>query len=354
GVWLPPLWITPPRAFSEELARLTDLKESSLLMAVAPPERGELPALSARPPGPQKGFFIHEGETMTTVAASDSTVGEALAALKVPIGPADLVMPQPQVPLTAGLHIYIKRARALEVAVDGANRTLYAHRSTLGDALAEAEIALSPLDRLDVDPSTVVYDSMKVAITRVREEWVEEQRTVPATTIYRYDPTLARGESRRIPGHAGVLYQEVATLHEDGELVSRSVTREWWDPEPEDTVILWGTREVPQVEQEGWGGGECVRTVRAFATWYNPASSGKRPTNPGYGITATGVPVRMGIVAVDPRVIPLGTRLYIPGYGPGVAADTGGAIKGYAIDLGYPDGVAVDWSNRWVDVCILG
>lgn len=53
----------------------------------------------------------------------------------------------------------------------------------------------------------------------------------------------------------------------------------------------------------------------------------------GGGLTATGIPVRVGIVAVDPRVIPLGTRLFIPGYGEGLAADTGSSVKGNVVDV---------------------
>jgi 3D (Asp-Asp-Asp) domain-containing protein len=45
--------------------------------------------------------------------------------------------------------------------------------------------------------------------------------------------------------------------------------------------------------------------------------------------------------------------MFIPGYGYGVAADTGGAVKGHIIDLGYPDGVAVGWQSRWLDIYIL-
>jgi 3D (Asp-Asp-Asp) domain-containing protein len=63
--------------------------------------------------------------------------------------------------------------------------------------------------------------------------------------------------------------------------------------------------------------------------------------------------VTRGIVAVDPAVIPLGTRLYVPGYGFAVAADTGGGIIGNMIDLGFPDGVPSDWHTSWVDVYIL-
>jgi 3D (Asp-Asp-Asp) domain-containing protein len=51
------------------------------------------------------------------------------------------------------------------------------------------------------------------------------------------------------------------------------------------------------------------------------------------GSTATGLPVGPGIVATDPSVIPLGTRMTIPGYGEGVAADTGGSVQGRRIDV---------------------
>ena len=93
--------------------------------------------------------------------------------------------------------------------------------------------------------------------------------------------------------------------------------------------------------------------LRVYATWYSPASSGRAASDPAYGRTANGSIVTYGIVAVDPAVIPLGTKLFIPGYGYAVAADTGGAVAGYTIDLGYPDGVTVDWQSKWVDIYIL-
>lgn len=72
------------------------------------------------------------------------------------------------------------------------------------------------------------------------------------------------------------------------------------------------------------------------------------------GTTATGVGVRFGIIAVDPRVIPLGTRLYVPGYGEGIAADTGGAVRGNRIDVWLPsEAQAEEWAVKTITITIL-
>ena len=89
-----------------------------------------------------------------------------------------------------------------------------------------------------------------------------------------------------------------------------------------------------------------------------PAPAGRTLTvsSTGYslpGRTATGLPVGWGVVAVDPSVIPLGTRITIPGYGEGVAADTGSAVRGADIDLWFPSlGQARDWGRRTVTITL--
>jgi 3D (Asp-Asp-Asp) domain-containing protein len=71
------------------------------------------------------------------------------------------------------------------------------------------------------------------------------------------------------------------------------------------------------------------------------------------GRTSTGLPVGFGVVAVDPAVIPLGTRMSIPGYGEGVAADTGGAVRGITIDLWFPTlAAAMAWGRRTVTITL--
>lgn len=72
------------------------------------------------------------------------------------------------------------------------------------------------------------------------------------------------------------------------------------------------------------------------------------------GVTASGLPVRKGVVAVDPELIPLGTRLYVPGYGRGIAADVGVAIKGRIIDLWMPNHAAArKWGRRTVTITVF-
>jgi 3D (Asp-Asp-Asp) domain-containing protein len=100
--------------------------------------------------------------------------------------------------------------------------------------------------------------------------------------------------------------------------------------------------------------------VRVVATGYSAGyeSTGKHPSHPSYGITYSGVRVRRGeysTIAADLRVFPLGTVLYIPGYGYGVVADKGGAIRGNKIDLFFKtkQDVYKQWGKKTVDVYVV-
>ena len=101
-------------------------------------------------------------------------------------------------------------------------------------------------------------------------------------------------------------------------------------------------------------------SVEVMATGYTAGieSTGKSLGHPQYGITYSGVRVRKGIVstiAADTKVFPLGTLLYIPGYGYGIVADTGSAIKGYKIDLFFLNKkeVYANWGKKKVNVYVL-
>lgn len=96
-----------------------------------------------------------------------------------------------------------------------------------------------------------------------------------------------------------------------------------------------------------------TRALDVVATYYTPADGGKPRGSPAYGITATGARATRGIVAVDPRVIPLYSWLYVPGYGFGQARDVGGAIIGNHIDVAFDDGDGAWWGRRELTVYVL-
>ncbi|MGG1617526.1 3D domain-containing protein [Paenibacillus sp. NRS-1782] len=107
---------------------------------------------------------------------------------------------------------------------------------------------------------------------------------------------------------------------------------------------------------------QVITTMTVTATGYTAGyeSTGKRPTHPGYGITYSGVKVRrdkntLSTIAADPKTFPLGSILYIPGYGYGIVADTGSAIKGNKIDLYFKTTRQVysEWGKKEVDVQII-
>ncbi len=99
---------------------------------------------------------------------------------------------------------------------------------------------------------------------------------------------------------------------------------------------------------------------KVVATGYTAGfeSTGKRPGHPQYGITKSGVTVKRDLystIAADTRVFPIGSILFIPGYGYGVVADTGSAIKGNKIDLYYEtvQDVFQQWGKREVEVYVV-
>jgi len=130
------------------------------------------------------------------------------------------------------------------------------------------------------------------------------------------------------------------------------VVREWVDRDPVEEIIAYGTKIVIREIETPEGTFRYWRKVRLLATSYTAATSGKSRDHPLYGITRLGLQAGKGIVAVDPRVVKLGSNVYVPGYGKALVGDTGGRILGRRIDLGFDEDNLQLW-YRWVDVYLL-
>ena len=174
-----------------------------------------------------------------------------------------------------------------------------------------------------------------------------ETRTVEVPVVVQYErvDTLPKGEEKVLQeGTVGLDEVEEEIHYKQGDVIdTKELQRKTITP-MQPKVVQVGTREV-EVSRSY----DRVREVITMeATAYLPTEGG------GDGITATGIRARHGVVAVDPNVIPLGTRVYIPGYGEAIAADTGGDIVGNRIDVVLEDyGSAMQFGRRTVDVYIL-
>lgn len=156
-----------------------------------------------------------------------------------------------------------------------------------------------------------------------------ETKPIPAQVRYEVSRTVGAGRIHKVsdgkPGEVRRVYQVVIR---DGKPVSKKLVGET-TVQPEAIVIEIG-REGFASSRHSFGRGR-VLTMRATAYDPSPATIGRHAT----GRTRTGRIADFGVAAVDPRVIPLNTMLYIEGYGLALACDTGGAIKGNRIDLCY-------------------
>ena len=281
------------------------------------------------------------------------TVGQALREAGIILYLADEVRPSFSSPIRPGTLIAINRSVPVTIHVDGRTLRTRTHRFTVGDVLADLGISLQGLDYAEPELNVPLGEGREIRIIRVREELLVQQEPIPFDTQWAPDPDLeidrqALGQQ----GAPGVFERRIRVRYEDGAEVDRWVETEWVAQAPSPKILNYGTQIVLRTVSTPSGPREYWRKFRMLATSYNAASAGKSPDHPRYGITRLGWQMRFGIVAVDPQVVRLGSQVYVPGYGIGDAADTGGAIRNMRIDLGYDDDNLVSW-YRCVDVYLL-
>jgi uncharacterized protein YabE (DUF348 family)/3D (Asp-Asp-Asp) domain-containing protein len=300
--------------------------------------------------------------------AAASTVEEALEAVGMPLRDADTVFPTRTAPLANGLKVTVVRAPVVRIMDLGTEALRSSHAATVAELLVEMGVQLGPLDRVEPDLDAAVPVRGEVRVIRVEEREVRVVELVPHPTTDVLLPGFASWPPVTVrDGRDG---ERDVTYHvriEDGVETARvptnvidivpSLTRIVARPAPTrlDTVPGAGLLRL-STNGSPPPGLNYLHAVQVIATAYDPGpvSTGKNPGDPGYGITATGARFAPGIVAVDPRIIPFRTRMWIPGYGFGVAADTGSDIQGHRIDVGFDDyWEALRWGRRALTVYVL-
>jgi len=268
-------------------------------------------------------------------SSSAATVGDFLREQQIAAGPNDYVDPATDVPLSDGMIVTYRAAVRVTIQTARDRTDVVSAAGDVGALLEEQHVRLGANDRVVPALSEAVPANGVVRIERVVTWERNRKKAIAAATIHRLDFSVSPGSSRVVSrGSNGEREEIVRFTQRDGGAVQTAVVSSRVVRKPKPRVVVDGVGEYEAFER--FAGNSVSRTMYVaqsamsmVATAYTAGCSGCS------GITATGRPAGHGIVAVDPRVIPLGTKLFIPGYGMAIAGDTGGAIVGNRIDLGF-------------------
>lgn len=259
-------------------------------------------------------------------------VDQALKAAEIELGPNDETIPSVGTRVKAGARLQVVRAVGILVVADGKSTPVSTIPLPPQKVLAKLGIRVGPNDRVSPGGDQPVKVGEKIQVVRVVTREVTQQYRIARQVQKRPDSSMNKGQTKVIEaGEDGVKQQTLRLVYEDGVLKKRVVLADRLLKAPQDRVVAIGvhTPIYSLVTSRGTYYYSHMLVMSSTAYYPGPESCGKNAT----GYTFTGIKAGYGVVAVDPRVIPLGSKLYIEGYGPAIAADTGSAVKGKIIDL---------------------
>lgn len=265
--------------------------------------------------------------------------------------------------------IYVQRIQTVTIDNGGQILRTGTYGETVESLLNRLNVTWNGDDSISEDLGADTYDGMKITISRRNYSTESYSKTIPNTTVYRDDPNLPEGQEEVVTaGSDGEMLCTDRVTYENGQEVDRKFLSNKVTKAPVNRVIAVGTAPAETPKGELIIGDGVITTPDGDVLTYTSrktmvATAYSCEATGGYGITATGTRARVGEIAVDPKVIPYGTRMFIVTqdgsivYGIATAEDTGHPdyICGNRIDL-YYDTIAecVAFGVRNCDVYILG
>lgn len=307
------------------------------------------------------------------VSTLASTVKDVLHKQNITIGDDDKIIPRMNEKIKDGMEIFIHRAFEVKLVDGQMEQSILTTENNVEDLISSLDIKLNKEDKIEPMLEESIEKGQVIKITRVYREIAVETQELPFQTVFKNNNSLEKGKTQKIQeGQKGLKEIKFEVLYEDGLEVARDLVEETILEDAVNEIVEKGTLSLVAVSRGESAGrveppsnldiskSSKVLTMNATAYDLSYESTGKRPGDKYYGMTASGTKVRPGVVAVDPRVIPLGTKLYIestdgtPHYGYASAEDKGGAIKGNKIDLYFETAAQVrKFGRRTVKVYVL-
>lgn len=303
---------------------------------------------------------------------TQGTVADAVMNAGITLTGAEIVTPALDTQLYPGCKISVSADCGATITVDGKTESHSVTVGTVADMLSDLDITLGEDDVVTPDPDTVIYDGIVITVQRVEYKEETTKEVIDYGFVSEETSSLVSGTSKikryGIEGEKTVISRN---KYIDGELAESVVISETVTKEPVDQIKLIGTgRAQSSTSKPSQGGSSVSNKAGTFVDSNGKTVAYSRKltgTSTAYyaaegSITATGTPVFVGGVAVNPNVIPYGSKLYIVSsdgscvYGYATAVDTGGALMSGSVlvDVFYPTySECMNWGRRNVTVYVL-
>ena len=307
---------------------------------------------------------IGYGQT-EVIQTRERTVEDILLRYGVTVRDGDTVYPSVRTAVTNGMTIRYQPVVAVNLIVGQDASTIYTMATDVAQLLREANVDVTERDTVLPDASTPIRDGLTITVNTNRDVVQYESQLIPYDMVEEEDDTLEEGVKQTVQvGVPGLERTRYALTVENGTITNRTKTdvetlrkampqiikvgtKKVTEPVTESTTADESSPFIPEAEVEI---AEPPKTddvlnfssakqllVEATAYTNNPEDTvtynGRVLTRSGYDVTDTILFEGMRIIAVDPAIIPLGTRVYVEGIGMAIALDTGSAIKGQKIDI---------------------
>lgn len=315
--------------------------------------------------------FEGRQETITVTTHADD-VRDALNEQGIELSDTDKLNKAADTEISDNEEIVLRRGKEIKVVTPASEETVVVTSADTHEALKEAGYETDAEDEINLDGASIAESSV-VELRSVTVTYETAEEELPFETVYRDDSSIYEGEETVIT--EGAVGKKVLTYkvsrYEDETEKGRTLESEEITAQPVNKVIAKGTKARPvatpaaSASQAPKTAAESAGTINGYRytkkiTMNATAYTGNPSENGGSGRTAMGTPAVYGVVAVDPNVIPLGSKVFVLSadgqyiYGTARAEDTGGAIKGNKIDLCFnSNSEAIQFGRRDCIVYVL-
>lgn len=265
--------------------------------------------------------------TKTTYEFADGTVADVLKKANIKLSDTLQVQPKENTPLKKDMEITVSKFKTVSFTDNGKTKEVKVPQGTVENALNYLNVKLGKDDILNVELNDYVTDNMEIEVTRVTYKDVKTKEKIDFDTVKEESEDLDEGEEKTVK--KGVKGEKTVTTRQtlyNGKVVAEEITGEKVTKKPVDAKVLTGPEKKESksgvIYDEAGNEVSYSRVLTGSGTaYYAPEGS----------LTATGTEVYVGGVAVNPDIIPYGTKLYIESddgfvYGYATAIDTGGAL----------------------------